>query len=67
MVHGEGMFSILDDFSHTPLTAESAVCVDKKERNMSCILNFLFTFCVLVGKVQKLIVVKLEFSTSVSF
>jgi len=67
MVHSEGMFSILDYFSHIsvlyaqlrqqkcsvfkPLTAESAVCVDKKERNMPRIFNFLFTFCVLVGRV----------------
>ena len=83
MVHSEGMFSILDYFSRMsvhyaqlrqhecpvfmPLTAESAVCVDKKEINMLCIFNFPFTFCVLVGRVQKLIVVKLESSTFVSF
>jgi len=73
MVHSEGMFSILDYFSHmsvlyaqlrqhkcsdfTPLTAEIAVCVDKKETNTPCVIYFLFTFCVLVGRVQKLIVV----------
>lgn len=50
-----------------PSTAERAVCVDKKETNMPCVFNFLFTFCVLVGRVQKLTVVKLESSTSVSF
>lgn len=51
----------------TPLTSESAVCVDKKETNMPCVFNFLFTFRVLVGRAQKLIVVKLESSTSVGF
>lgn len=58
MVHSEGMFSIFDDCRHMsvlyaqlrqhkcsvfmPLSAESAVCVDKKERSIPCIFNFFF-------------------------
>ena len=38
----------------TTLTAERAVCVDTKEGEMPCLFNFLFTFCVLVGRVEKL-------------